>query len=316
MRYEVICRMSQFSPPTPPVVSPVAPKAKKPIYKRKWVIALAALILFYWVAPKEESSNSNSNGKSSASSTSSTSTIPAIAWTENLRPEVLANELAMTACEELANVIKTESKTVASRISSTEKPSSDPYDSSEYLQTIEWEDTRHSIDIFEAKTAITNPILAAGSLSIPTDSQYKGFVTDSITACGLETVSSELDKSANRLDSRLISMQSSANNLPWYPKGFYEYSGDSEIAYRWLDYGSEFTCSYSSAYCFGMYVIARNGCPTSIYAEINLLDSSKTNLGFTNDTTSALAPGQKAKLIFDTFTDGVKSANLGKISCY
>ena len=306
--------MSQFNPPTPPVASPVAPKAKKPIYKRKWVIALAALILFYWVAPKEDSSNSNS--KSSTSSTSSSSTIPAIAWTENLRPEVLPNELAITTCKELAKVISAQSKIVTSRISATEKPSSDPYDSSEYLQTIEWEDTRHSLIILDEKKAVTNPILAAGSLSIPTDSQYKGFVTESVTACGLETVSSELDKSANRLDSRLISMQSSANNLPWYPKGFYEYSGDSEIAYRWLDYGSEFTCSYSSAYCFGMYVIARNGCPTSVYAEINLLDSSKTNLGFTNDTTSALAPGQKAKLIFDTFTDGVKSANLGKISCY
>jgi len=216
--------MSQFNPPTPPVVSPVTPKAKKPIYKRKWVIALAALILFYWVAPKQDSSNSNSNSidKSATSSTSSSSTIPEIAWNENLRPEILSNDLAMTACEELAKVIKAESKIVTSRISSIEKPSSDPYDSSEFLKTIDWEDTSHSINIFEAKTALTNPILTAGSLSIPTDSQYKGFVTDSITACGLETVSSDLDKSANRLDSRLISMQSSANNLPWYPKGFKE----------------------------------------------------------------------------------------------
>jgi hypothetical protein len=309
---EVMYFMSQFSPSTPPVVSPVAPKVKKPIYKRKWVIALAALILFYWVAPKEGSSNS----KPSNSSTSFPSTVLAIAWSENLRSEVLPNELTMTTCKELAKVISAQSIIVASRISTTEKPSSDPYDSSEYLQIIDWEDTRHSINIFESKKAVTNPILTAGSLSAPTDSQYKGFVTESVIACGLETVSSDLDKSANRLDSRLISMQSSANNLPWYPKGFNEYVGDSQIAYRWLDYGSEYTCTYSSAYCFGMYVITLKGCPTSVYVEINLLDSSKTNLGYTNDTTSALAPGQKAKLVFDTFTDGVKTASIGKISCY
>jgi hypothetical protein len=308
--------MSQFNPPTTPVVSPVAPKAKKPIYKRKWFIVLAALMLIGWLAPKEDGSNSSSSSNSSTSSTSSSSTIPEIAWSKNLRSEVLPNELAMTTCKELTKVISAQSKIVTSRISTTEKPSSDPFDSSEYLQTIDWEDMTHKKAISEAKTAVANPILAAGSLSIPTDSQYKGFLTESEIACGLETASSDLDKSANRLDSRLISMKSNANNLPWYPKGFSEYSGDSQIAYRWLDYGSEYTCTYSSAYCFGMYVIARNGCPTSFYAEINLLDSSKTNLGYTNDTTSALAPGQKAKLVFDTFTTGVKSASIGKISCY
>lgn len=314
LRYEIICLMSQFNPPTQPVASPSAPKTKKPIYKRKWVIALAALILFYWVAPKEDSSNSTSNSKSSTSSTSSSSTIPAIDWTENLRPEVLPNEMVMTTCKELAKVISAQSKIVTSRISSTEKPSSDPYDSSEYLQTIEWEDTRHSLVILDEKKAITNPILVAGSLSIPTDSQYKGFLAESVTACGLETVSSDLDKSANRLDSRLISMQSSANNLPWYPKGFNEYTGDSQIAWRWAERG-EYRCSYGD-YCWGMFITAREGCPSSLYAEITILDSSGTNIGFTNDTTSGLGAGQKAKLVFESFTSGAKTARLAKISCY
>jgi len=314
LRYEIICLMSQFNPPSTPVASPSAPKTKKPIYKRKWVIALAGLILFYWVAPKEDSSNSTSNTKSSTSSTSSSSTIPEIVWSENLQPEVLPNELAMTTCKELAKVISAQSKIVTSRISATEKPSSDPYDSSEYLQTIEWEDTRHSLVILDEKKAITNPILAAGSLSIPTDSQYKGFVAESVTACGLETVSSDLDKSANRLDSRLTSMQSSANNLPWYPKGFNEYTGDSQIAWRWAERG-EYRCSYGD-YCWGMFITAREGCPSSLYAEITILDSSETNIGFTNDTTSGLGAGQKAKLVFETFASGAKTARLAKISCY
>jgi hypothetical protein len=65
-----------------------------------------------------------------------------------------------------------------------------------------------------------------------------------------------------------------------------------------------------------MFIIARTGCPSSVYAEINLLDGNKTNIGYTNDSTAGLGAGQKAKLVFDTFDNGVKSASLGKISCY
>lgn len=103
--------------------------------------------------------------------------------------------------------------------------------------------------------------------------------------------------------------------LPWYPEGYTEYDGDSQIAWRWLKPGSEYSCSYSD-YCFGMSIIARDGCPSSHYAEITILDSSGTNKGFTNDTTSGLGASQKAKLIFETFEQGAKTAMLAKISCY
>ena len=103
--------------------------------------------------------------------------------------------------------------------------------------------------------------------------------------------------------------------LPWYPEGFTEYEGDSQIAWRWLDFGSEYSCSYGD-YCWGMSIISRDGCPSSLYAEITILDSSGTNIGFTNDTTSGLGAGQKAKMIFETFTAGANTARLAKISCY
>lgn len=305
--------MSQLNPPSSPAASPITPKVKKPIYKRKWVIALVALILFYWVAPKKDSSNSSSNSKSSTSSTSSSSTIPAIAWTENLRPEVLPNELALSTCKELSKVISAQSKIVASRLSTTEKPSSDPYDSSEYLQTIDWEDTRQSLVILEEKAAITNPILAAGSLSIPTDSQYKGFVTESVTACGLETVSSDLDKSANRLDSRLISMQSSANNLPWYPKGFNEYL-DSGVAFK-KSTKKGLDC-YS---CVGIVyeVISNKSCPNQLYVEANFLDSSGAIEDWTNDTVNALQAGKIAYLRLISYSvSSAGTVEVTKINCY
>ena len=182
LRYEVLCFMSQLNPPTPPATSPIAPKVKKPIYKRKWVIALAALILFYWVAPKEDSAKTTSSNNTNSSSNSVTA--------------------------------QTTKKIV----------------------------------------------------------------------------------------------------LPWYPEGFNEYAGDSQIAWRWLEKG-EYSCSYGD-HCWGMAIIAREGCPSSLYVEIAILDSSDTNIGYTNDTTSGLGAGQKAKLVFEDFTAGAKSARLTEISCY
>jgi hypothetical protein len=304
--------MSQLNPPSSPAASPIAPKVKKPIYKRKWVIALVALILFYWVAPKKDSSNSTSNSKSSTSSTSSSSTIPEVAWSKNLRPEVLPNELALTTCKELSKVISAQSKIVASRISATEKPSSDPYDSSEYLQTIDWEDTRQSLVILEEKAAVANPILAAGSLSIPTDSQYKGFVTDSITACGLETVSSDLDKSANRLDSRLISMQSSANNLPWYPKGFSEY-------FPGFAFKKSTKKGLNCYSCWGIVfeVISNKSCPDTLYIEANFLDSSGAIADWSNETVRALTAGTIAYVQLVSYSmSGTGTVDVTKVNCY
>jgi hypothetical protein len=174
--------MSEFNPPTPPAASPVAPKAKKPIYKRKWFIVLAALMLIGWLAPKEDSAKTTTSSKSNVSSNSVTP--------------------------------QTTKKVV----------------------------------------------------------------------------------------------------LPWYPEGFNEYEGDSQIAWRWLDKG-EYSCSYGD-HCWGMSIIAREGCPSMVYAEISILDESDSNIGFTNDTTSGLSAGQKAKLVFEDFTPGAKSARLAKISCY
>jgi len=175
--------MSNFNPPTPPVSSPVISKTKKPLYKRKWFIALAALMLVGWLAPKEDSTKTTSSDKTSSSSNSVTA--------------------------------QTTKKIV----------------------------------------------------------------------------------------------------LPWYPEGYTEYEGDSQIAWRWLKPGSEYSCSYGN-YCFGMSIIAREGCPSSLYAEITILDSSGTNIGYTNDTTSGLGASQKAKMVFETFEPGAKNARLAEISCY
>ncbi|NBO55335.1 MAG: hypothetical protein EBU84_12260 [Actinobacteria bacterium] len=98
--------------------------------------------------------------------------------------------------------------------------------------------------------------------------------------------------------------------LPWYPERFNEYEDDAEIAWRRLGSG-QYCCAYSD-HCWGMVVIARNGCSSSLYSEISVLDSGGTNIGFTNDTTSDMGSGQKANLVFEDFMPGAKSARLEK----
>ena len=310
MRYEVLCLMSQFNPPTPPVSSPVAPKVKKPIYKRKWVIALAALILFYWVAPKEDGLNS-SNSKSSTSSTSSSSTIPEVPWSQNLKPEFVVNELTTSSCKELAKTIKSQSKLISSRITATEKPSSDPYDSSEYLLTIVWEDTRHSDTIFRLEEELVSAVLVSASVQTPTDSQLEGFVTDSIDACELTAAASELESAAYKLDSRMTSMKSSANNLPWYPKGFDEkFPG---VAFKKSNRGLD---CYS---CRGIVyeVITNRSCPNQLYVEANFLDSSGAIYDWSNDTVQSLPAGKIAYVEIITYSgSGSGTVMVTEANCY
>lgn len=68
--------------------------------------------------------------------------------------------------------------------------------------------------------------------------------------------------------------------------------------------------------CWGMELITQNGCPNSLYVELSILDEAGTSVGYTNDTTSALSPGQRAKMLFESFEDDAHSARLTEVTCY
>lgn len=95
----------------------------------------------------------------------------------------------------------------------------------------------------------------------------------------------------------------------WVPAGFSAYNND--VAMKWSDSGS-FTCSYGQR-CIQMEVVSKEGC-NSLYAELSKIDASGNNVGYTNETTSGLAPGQKALMLFNTFGD-FESFSINKISC-
>jgi hypothetical protein len=99
----------------------------------------------------------------------------------------------------------------------------------------------------------------------------------------------------------------------WYPDGFNEYDGN--LAWRWGT-SKETDCSYSSGSCWSVMLIAKDGCPRSLYGEIKIFDSSDVQIDYTNDSASTVSAMQKVKLTFDTFNDNASTAQIGKFSCY
>jgi hypothetical protein len=99
----------------------------------------------------------------------------------------------------------------------------------------------------------------------------------------------------------------------WIPTEFDSYSDDPNVGWRWLR-TNEFSCTGDS--CWGMMIIAKDGCDRSLYAEISILDKNEVQIGYTNDSVSQALPMQKSKLIFNTYEDEANTARLSKISCY
>jgi len=103
--------------------------------------------------------------------------------------------------------------------------------------------------------------------------------------------------------------EATIEDTSWVPKGYTAFNNN--VAWKWSPDGS-YKCSYGR--CIQMEVISKEGCG-SLYAEASKLDGSGNNVGYTNATTSSLAPKQKALLMFETYGD-FKTFQLAKISCY
>lgn len=108
---------------------------------------------------------------------------------------------------------------------------------------------------------------------------------------------------------------SRAPAAPWWPSDYNAYPSDPSVAWRWME-PNEFNCTYSDGSCWGMEVIARDGCSSSLYVELTILDSSGAAIDYTNDVAGSVTPGQHAKLEFDTFDEDADKARLAEISCY
>lgn len=109
--------------------------------------------------------------------------------------------------------------------------------------------------------------------------------------------------------------KASAPAAAWWPAGFSSLSSDPAVAGRWMT-TSEMTCRFSTGGCWGMFVVARDGCANSLYVEVSLMDDNRTVVGSTNDGVGTVAPMQQARLEFDTFDRAATRAKFAKVSCY
>lgn len=100
----------------------------------------------------------------------------------------------------------------------------------------------------------------------------------------------------------------------WIPSDFSGYPDNDNVAWRWGT-GSETNCTYSTGACWSVVLITRDGCPSGMYAELAILDSSGVQIDFTNDSTTRVLPKTKVKLTFDTFNEEADTARLSEVSC-
>jgi hypothetical protein len=97
---------------------------------------------------------------------------------------------------------------------------------------------------------------------------------------------------------------------PWYPEGYTLWSSD--LAWQWLD-RSELDCSVDS--CWGMFVMTRYGCPTSLWVELQITDPSGTVVDSLVDSVGTLERGQQARLSFSSIEEGPLQAEPVEMAC-
>lgn len=294
-------------------------RALRPWFRKKrFIIPIVLFGLPTLTSLFNVGSNESEESKDDAAATSvtvatiATTTVPLVSWSEIIENGLIASEVSQSICSDLDSMMKKQLKIVNDRLGVSEKPAADAFDSADYLKTIDWSEFKHRESIISEQLAISDPALIEVSSIAPNAIQLKEFLNDTLVSCSLDQDSLGVLAAAFKLDGRLSNMRVNAENLPWYPKGYSTYSGD--IAWRWLE-GKEFRCSYGDR-CWGISIIAKKGCPTSLYAEITILNGNGANIGYTNDLTSGLSSGQEARLVFEDFTPGAASARLSEISCY
>lgn len=120
--------MTQFEPPTAPVVTLSGTKPKKPFDKRVWFLVLAGLLAIGIFAQKSSDSKSTkpiSTTQVTAIPTTEmpTTTVPEPLWTEILKPMSSSADVSNSICSGLDSVIKKQAKIIKVRLSATSKPS-------------------------------------------------------------------------------------------------------------------------------------------------------------------------------------------------
>lgn len=116
-----------------------------------------------------------------------------------------------------------------------------------------------------------------------------------------------IENEANRAQAELEAKRDSEEF--WTIQG-YESLG-SGVFLRWLDF-DDFSCGRYS--CLAFSAIAEDGCPSGLYLEA-AITSGGAQVGWTNETFSALAPGEWVNGVFEDIYGEGDSFKVTKSNC-
>lgn len=327
--------MSELPPPTPNTsdsdfnsaraelkAAKARAKQLRPWYRKKRIIIPLIFFgfpilsgIFSAITSGGGSDTENSDEPITTSTASSTTTTePPVLWEALLPPAIERASVVESACDATTKVLSKFKKTVDERIKATEIES-DPYSAAEFIDQHDWENVNHEALLQGEVRIVTDPLLKESvTPKIAGEVQFVGFIEDVITGCGLDADYTEIFMASKALDSKLSTLKTRSENLPWYPKDFSTWSGDPTLAWRWAE-KNEFRCSYGDR-CQAIFVASNIGCPNGLYAKINILDASGVIVDYSNDLLTGIRPGEVAKMQFEFFTRGAGSTRLEELSCY
>jgi hypothetical protein len=139
------------------------------------------------------------------------------------------------------------------------------------------------------------------------------FKTLALQTCGVADQYANASQVLTAYDDKLTTVLADAANAPWYPQGYDVWSDNSDIAWQWVNhpYTDCYDCSY-----WQIHVIAKNGCPTGLYGEMDVLYND-SKYDYTNDLKSYAAAGRVSTLTFVEYPyDSNYTGQLTKIECY
>ncbi len=126
----------------------------------------------------------------------------------------------------------------------------------------------------------------------------------------LSSPDSQTSSSSNIWNAEEITENYESVDASWVPAGYSIWSSDSSVAWR---YAARHDCDIYD--CIQVEIISRSGCPNSLYAALNWLDSSEYVLSYDNASLPSVRAMQVAKLRFDDIDGSAKTGEVAEISC-
>lgn len=124
----------------------------------------------------------------------------------------------------------------------------------------------------------------------------------------IEPISSTVEIEESYL-TQITRVSSLRDRKPWFPEGYDSFS--TNLAYQFVRGGG---CELGDS-CWKINVVSKVSC-SSMYAELNILDSSGAVIDYSNDIARNVDAMQTVRLEFPTYNSRASTGELTEITCY